>query len=125
MGGKGKGPSKLNHQQNRRFRRLSEVSGGAASLPQRFPYVEDLSDYEEEEKLGEETMAKVVIVHVVPINWKINGVADCAGRIMGEVIGVRWLLGERRREGKAASSVVVYLQNEIFLGPEACHRRLT
>ena len=36
---------------------------------------------------------------------------------MGEVIAVRWLLNEMRREGKTASSVVVYLQN---LGPEAC-----
>ena len=25
----------------------------------------------------------------------VNGVADCAGRIMSEVIGVRWLLGEK------------------------------
>ena len=33
---------------------------------------------------------------------------------MGEVIGVSWLLGERRREDKATSSVVVYLQNEVF-----------
>ena len=64
-------------------------------------------------------MATAVIIHGVPTNWKINGVADCTGRIMGEVIGVRWLLGERRREGKVASSVVVYLQNEVFLGLEA------
>ena len=65
-------------------------------------------------------MAKAVIVHGVPTNWKITGVADCAGKIMGEVIGVRWLLNERRREGKAFSSVVVYLRNEVFLGLEAC-----
>ena len=98
-----------------------EGPGGATGLPQRFPYVEDLSDYEEEE--GAErygTMAKAVVVHGKPTNWRINGVADCAGRIMGEVIGVRWLLGERRREGKTTSSVVVYLENEVFLGPKAC-----
>ena len=58
-------------------------------------------------------MTKAVVINGGPTNWRINGVADCAGRIMGEVIGVRWLLGERRREGKAASSVVVYLQNEV------------
>ena len=63
-------------------------------------------------------MAKAVVIHGVPTNWRINGVADCAGRIMGEVIGVRRLLGERR-EGKRASSVVVYLQHEVFLGPKA------
>ena len=33
---------------------------------------------------------------------------------------MRWLLGEKRREGKTASSVVVYLQHEVFLGPKAC-----
>ena len=50
----------------------------------------------------------------------INRVTDCARRIMGEVIRVRWLLNEGNTIGKAASSVVVYLQNEVFLGPEAC-----
>ena len=85
----------------------------AVGLPHRLPYVEDLSDYEkEEEEAG--AMVKAVVVHGVPTNWKINGVADCAGRIMGEVIGVRWLLNEGRRIRKAASSVVVYLQNEVF-----------
>ena len=39
---------------------------------------------------------------------------------MGVVIGVRSILSERRREGKAASSVFVYLQNKVLLGPEAC-----
>ena len=32
----------------------------------------------------------------LPTNWRINRVANCIGRIMGEVIGVRWLLNERR-----------------------------
>ena len=99
---------------------VSEVSGGAAGPLQRFPFVEDFSEYKEEEKEG--TMAKAVVVHGVPTNWRINGVADCAGRIMGEVIGVRWLLNEGRRIGTTASSVVVYLQNGVFLGPEACMR---
>ena len=71
-------------------------SGGAASPLQRFPFVEDLSKYEEKETEG--MMAKAVVIHGVPTNWRINGVADCAGRIMGEVIGVRWLLGERRKK---------------------------
>ena len=99
---------------------VSEVSGGAAGHLQRFPFVEDLSEYEEEEGKEEETTTKAVVVHGVPTNWRINGVPDCAERIKGEIIGVRWLLNERRREGKAASSVVVYLQNEVFLRPEAC-----
>ena len=97
---------------------VSEVPGGAAGPLQRFPFVEDQSEYEEEEREG--MMAKAVVIHGVSTNWRINGVADCAGRIMGEVIGVRWLLSEGRRIRKAASSVVVYLQNEVFLGPEAC-----
>ena len=75
---------------------------------------------EEDETPDHMTMAKAVVVHGVPTNWRINGAADCVGRIMGEVIGVRWLLGERRREGKTASSVVVYLENEVILGPKAC-----
>ena len=91
---------------------VSEVSGGAEGPLQRFPFVEDLSEYEEEEEEG--TMAKAVVVHGVPTNWRINGVADCVGRIMGEVIGVRWLLGKKKREGKTASSVVVYLENEYM-----------
>ena len=91
----------------------SEVSVG---LPHRFPYVEDLNYYKEKEA---GVMAKAVVVHGVPTYWRINGVANCIGRIMGKVIGVRWLVGEKRREGKAASSVVVYLQNEVFLRPEA------
>ena len=82
--------------------------------------MEDLSDYEEEE--GDKrngTMAKAVVVHGVPIDWRINGVANVAERVMRKVIGVRWLLGERRRQGKTASSVVVYLDGEVFLGPKA------
>ena len=43
--GKGKGPSPPAAK--------PEVSGGATDLPQRFPYVEDLSDYEEEEERKE------------------------------------------------------------------------
>ena len=90
-------------------------------LPQRFPYVEDLSDYEQEEGAERNgTIAKAVVIHRVPNNWKINGVADCIGSIMREVSGVRWLLSERRREGKTVSSVVVHLENEVFLGLKAC-----
>ena len=83
---------------------ILEVSGGAAGPLQRFPFVEDLNEYEEEEGKEEGTTTKAVVVHGVPTNWRINGVSDCVGRIMGEVIGVRWLLNERRREGKPASS---------------------
>ena len=101
------------------------VSGGlevSAHLPQRFPFVEDLGEYEVDggQEMKNGMMAKAVVIYGIPTNWKINGLADCAGRIMGEVIGVRWLLSEGRRIGKAASSEVVYLQNEVFLGLEAC-----
>ena len=68
---------------------VSEVSEVRASLPHRFPFVEGLSEYEEEKREG--TMAKAVVVQWVSTNWRINGVADCAGKIIGEVIGVRWL----------------------------------
>ena len=53
--------------------------------------MEDLSEYEKQgmEGMKNGMMAKAVVIHGVPTNWKINGVADCAGRIMGEVIGVR------------------------------------
>ena len=64
-------------------------------------------------------MAKAVAVHGVSTNWKVSGVADCVEGIMGRVIGVRWLLGAGRRAGKMASSVVVYLDREVFLGPMA------
>ena len=64
-------------------------------------------------------MAKVVVVHGVSTNWRVSGVADCVEGIMGQVIGSRWLLGAGRRVGKIASSMVVYLDKEVFLGPKA------
>ena len=42
---------------------VSEVSGGAAGPLQRFPFVEDLSEYEEEGEKKTGTMAKAVVVH--------------------------------------------------------------
>ena len=50
--GKGKGPSQR-----------PPGSEQGASLPQRFPFVEDMSEYEEEEKKG--AMTKAVVVHGV------------------------------------------------------------
>ena len=64
-------------------------------------------------------MAKAVVIHGININWKVSGVADCVEGIMGKVMGVRWLLGAGRRVGKMASSVVIYLNEEVFLGPKA------
>ena len=66
-------------------------------------------------------MAKAVVIHGISRNWRVSRVADCVGGIMGRVIGTRWLLGAGRRVGKAASSVVVYLDKEVFkfLGPKA------
>ena len=68
---------------------------------------------------GAGAMAKAVVVHGININWKVSGVADCVEGIMGKAIGARWLLGAGRRVGKTASSVVVYLNEEVFLGPRA------
>ena len=45
--------------------------------------------------------------------------ADCMEGIMGKVIGSRWLLGAGRRVGKMASSMVIYLDKEVLLGPKA------
>ena len=51
----------------------------------------------------------------------MNWIADCAGRIMSEVIGVRWLLGEKRRDdhtlctGFNSSYSVVTGTNESLL----------
>ena len=114
--GRGKGPSPPAVKPE-----VSKVSGRVAGFPQWFLDVKDLSDYEEEEG---GTIAKAVIIHRVPTTWWINRVADCVGRIMGEVIGVRWLLNVRRREKKTPSSVVVYLKNEVFLGLKACMKML-
>ena len=113
-GGKEKGP--------RKPAVTSEVSAVVTSLPHRFPFVEDLSEYEEEGDVGRNgTMTKAVVVHRVPPTGGSMGNPDCAGRIMGEVIGVSWLLSEGRRIGRTASSVVVYLQTKStsFLGLEA------
>ena len=62
---------------------------------------------------------KVVVVHGGSTNWRVSGVADCVEGIMGRVIGSRWLLGAGRRVGRMASSMVVYLNKEVFLGPKA------
>ena len=64
-------------------------------------------------------MTKAVVVHGISTNWKVSGVADCVEGIMGRVIGSRWLLGAGRRVGKMASSMVIYLDKEVFLGPKA------
>ena len=64
-------------------------------------------------------MTKAIVVHGVSTNWRVGGVANCVEGIMGKVIGSRWLLGEGRRVGKMASSMVVYLDKEVFLGPKA------
>ncbi|KAI5781970.1 hypothetical protein DFH27DRAFT_637749 [Peziza echinospora] len=61
-------------------------------------------------------MAKAVVIHAIPTGWNVGWVANTVGGRLGQVIGVRWLLGEKRREGKTASSVVVYLQKEILVG---------
>ena len=65
------------------------------------------------------TMTKAIVVHGVSTNWRVSRVADCVEGIMGKVIGSRWLLGAGRRVGKTASSIVVYLDKEVFLGPKA------
>ena len=68
---------------------------------------------------GAGATAKAVVVHGININWKVSGVADCVEEIMGKAIGVWWLLGVGQRAGKMASSVVVYLNKEVWLGPKA------
>ena len=47
-----------------------EESEVFAHLPQRFPFVEDLSEYEEEggEGIRNRVMAKAVVIHGVPTN---------------------------------------------------------
>ena len=42
--------------------------------------------------------------------------AYCLEGITGKVVEVRWLLGAEKRAGKTASSVVVYLDKEVFVG---------
>ncbi|KAI5788545.1 hypothetical protein DFH27DRAFT_573492, partial [Peziza echinospora] len=61
-------------------------------------------------------MAKAVVIHAIPTSWNVGWVANTVGGRLGSVIGVRWLLGASRREGKTASSVVVYLQNSVLVG---------
>ena len=68
---------------------------------------------------GRGEMDKAIVVHGISTNWRVSGVADCVQGIMGQVIGARCLLGAEQRVGKMASSVVVYLGKEVFLGPIA------
>ena len=44
-------------------------------------------------------MAKAIVVHGVPTDWRIGGLASCLEEITGKVIGVRWLLGVERWGG--------------------------
>ena len=77
----------------------STVSEGSGS-------VEDLSEYEEEEReesrrekgTKDGTMAKAVVIHEVPTNSLINGVADCAGRIRGGFLVRREGRGRQLRQ---------------------------
>ena len=71
---------------------------------------------------GGGAMARAIVVHGISINWRVSGVADCVEGIMSLVIGARWFLDAERRVGKMASSVVVYLDKEAFLGPKAYFR---
>ena len=48
---------------------VSEVPRGAAGHLQRFPFADDLSEYEEEEEKEEGTTTKAVVVHGAPTNW--------------------------------------------------------
>ena len=64
-------------------------------------------------------MTKAVVVHGISTNWRVSGVANCVEGIMGRVIGSRWLLSAGWRVGKMASSMVIYLDKEVFLGPKA------
>ena len=45
-------------------------------------------------------MGKAVVVHDVSTNWKVSGVAACVEGVMGQVIGVRWLLGQGGEQGR-------------------------
>ena len=62
-----------------------------SNLPKRHAFVEDLSEYEKEEEVRG-TMAKAIIVHGVPTEWRIGGVARCLEMITGQVIGVLYCI---------------------------------
>ncbi|KAI5779657.1 hypothetical protein DFH27DRAFT_618552 [Peziza echinospora] len=71
---------------------------------------------EESAALTQAAMAKAVVIHAIPTGWNVGWVANTVGGRLGQVIGVSWLLGEKRREGKTAFLVVVYLNEEILVG---------
>ena len=55
--------------------------------------------------------ARALVVHGVRLEEKLGRVRqELEADHFGRVLGIRWLLKEKRREGRTASSVVIYLE---------------
>ena len=89
---------------------------------------EDLSEYEKEEvniKPATPPVAKKLytigtrasVVHGVPCQRPMSETIQDARMWESEILGTRWLLGRPRREGKITSSVVVFFNRAVYVGP--------
>ena len=65
---------------------------------------------------GNATNHRALVVHGISCQQPI-AVTILDARRWGNVLGARWLLGKSRREGKTTSSVVVFFDREVQVGP--------
>ena len=64
------------------------------------------------------SQGRAVVLHGAPTKYKAGQMRrwieeDNKGR--AQILGIRWLVGENRRTGKLASSLVIYMKNKIDL----------
>ena len=64
------------------------------------------------------TQGRAVVLHAAPTKYKVGQMRRWIGednKGKAQVMGIRWLIQENRREGKQASSLVIYLKERIDL----------
>ena len=65
---------------------------------------------------GNATSHRALVVHGISCQQPVAATILDARR-WGNVLGARWLLGKSRREGKTTSSVVIFFDREVQVGP--------
>ncbi|KAF8457090.1 hypothetical protein BDZ91DRAFT_800682 [Kalaharituber pfeilii] len=59
---------------------------------------------------------RAIVVHGIAVTKKLGKVRDWMENTnpwMGKIVAARWLVKKERREGKKASSIVIYLEGEV------------
>ncbi|KAF8469936.1 hypothetical protein BDZ91DRAFT_791871 [Kalaharituber pfeilii] len=70
---------------------------------------------------------RAIVVHGIAVTKKLGKVRDWmenASPWMGKIVAARWLVKKERREGKKASSVVIYLEGEVELDSQTPAKKI-